>query len=245
MRIVIALLGLFWFAPMLSAAPARADSFSPAQRQEIIGILRQALRTDPSLMRDAMAAVQADEAKRQDKVMRDVLTMIGPRIVDVADPVAGNPFGDVTVVYFYDTRCPYCRRMMPVMADLLRTDPMVRLVIKDIPILGPGSELESRALLASQRQGGYFKLQDLLMRNASASTRDTLRADGDRLGLDGGMLVRDMDDNLIKARLKANIDLAREIGIDGTPAIVIGQRMIAGETGLKELQQAVAEARKK
>ena len=240
MRILLALICLL---PAL--ASARADGFTPAQRQEIVVILRQALRTDPSILRDAMAAVQTDEAKRQDKVTRDVLSMIGPRLVDAADPVAGNPFGDVTVVYFYDTRCPYCRKMTPVLADLVRADPKVKLVIKDIPILGPASELESRGLLAAQRQGGYFKLQEALMTGNRTTTRDTLRADADRLGLDGGRLMRDMDDPPTKARLAANTQVAREIGIDGTPAIVIGQRLFAGATDLKDLQEAVAEARKR
>ncbi len=229
-------------ALFLLALPAGAQTLSPAQRQEVVGLLRETLRTDPSILRDALAALQTDEARRQDKVTGDVLTMLAPKLIDPADPVMGNPLGDVTIIEFYDTRCPYCRRMKPVLAEFIRLDPKVRVVVKDLPILGPASQLESRALLAAQRQGGYFKLQNSIMA-AGPGTRDSLRADADRLGLDGGRLLRDMDDPSIKARLQANLELAQQIGIDGTPAMVIGKRLLAGAATLEELKRAVAQAR--
>ena len=230
-------------APLQSTPPAPASAFTTAQREELVRLLREAFARDPGILRDGLAALQADEARRADKVTRDVLTMMGPRLVDAADPVLGNPMGDVVVIEFYDTRCPYCRRMKPVVADLLRTDRRLKVVVKDLPVLGPSSQLESRALLAVQRQGGYFKMQEAVMATGGTSTRDSLRDMADRLGLDGGRMLRDMDDPVIKARLEANVQLAREIGIEGTPAFVIGQRLIGGAVELKELQAAVVEAR--
>jgi protein-disulfide isomerase len=229
---------------LLLPTVAQAQAFSPPQRDEIVRIVRDALKSDPTILRNALVALQNDESKRQDKVTSEVLGLLGPKLVDPADPVAGNPNGDVTVIEFYDTRCPYCRRMLPTMAQLLRADPKVRLVYKDWPILGPASQLESRALLAAQRQGGYFKLQEALMREGTAPTSDTIRADAERLGLDGGQLLRDMDDPAIKARLDANLALAQQIGLQGTPALIIGQRLIGGAMDLPELRQAVAEARR-
>jgi protein-disulfide isomerase len=229
---------------LLLPTVAQAQGFSPPQRDEIVRIVRDALKSDPTILRDALVALQNDESKRQDKVTSEMLGLLGPKLVDPADPVAGNPNGDVTVIEFYDTRCPYCRRMLPTMAQLLRADPKVRLVYKDWPILGPASQLESRALLAAQRQGGYFKLQDALMREGTAPTSDTIRADAERLGLDGGQLLRDMEDPAIKARLDANLALAQQIGLQGTPALIIGQRLIGGAMDLPELREAVAEARR-
>lgn len=238
----LALIVLPALSPALS--PAWADGFAPAQRQEIVGVLRDALRSDPSILRDALVALQADDARRQDQATSDVLSLLAPRLADPADPVAGNPLGDVTVVEFFDTRCPYCRRMLPVMADLLQSDKKVKLVLKDLPILGNASQLESRALLAAQRQGGYFKLHDAIMTAGAPPSRDSLRADAERVGLDGGRLLRDMDDPAIKARLQANVELARQIGIEGTPAIIVGTRMLAGATELAELQAIIAETRR-
>ncbi len=230
-------------AMLLAVGPAAAQTFGPAQRQEIILVVKEALKADPSILRDALLALQADDVRRQDTVTRDVLALLAGKLVDPADPVAGNPLADVTIVEFYDTRCPYCRRMMPTNAELLRIDPNVKIVFKDLPILGPASQLESRALLAAQRQGGYFKLQDAIMQNGGQPSRDTLRADADRVGLDGGRLMRDMDDPAIKARLETNVALAQQLGLQGTPALVVGQRLIAGAAELGDLRQAVAEAR--
>ena len=232
------LLGLLLLAP-----PAAAQPLTPQQREEVLGLVREALRADPSILRDAAAALEADEIRRQEIAARDAVAAVKDTLVDPADPVAGNPLGDVTVVEFYDTRCPYCRRMKPVLADLLRLDPGLRLVVKDMPVLGPASQLESRALLAAQRQGGYFKLQAAVMAGAGRHDRDTLRAEARHLGLDDGALLRDMDDPAIKSRLDANLTLARALGFKGVPGYVVGGQMFPGAVDLATLQQAVAEAR--
>ncbi len=158
--------------------------------------------------------------------------------------MAGNPSGDVTVVEFYDPRCPYCRAMRPVTAELLHGDPGVRLVYKDIPILGDASVLESRALLAAQLQGGYLKLQDALMTSPPNATLDSVQAAAERVGLDWPRLKKDMDDPAIRQRLDANLQLAHALDIQGTPAYVIGDRLLPGAVPLSELQEAVAAARK-
>jgi len=227
-------------APPPGRTPA---ALTPAQRAEVVAILRDALRGDPGILRDAMAALQADDDRRRDGAQADVLALLAGKLVDPADPVAGNPLAAVILVEFYDTRCPYCRRMMGVVDELLHTDPGVRVVFKDLPILGPASQLESRALLAAQRQGGYLRLQAAVMRAGAPPTRDTLQAEAERQGLDGAMLLRDMDDPAIKARLDANVALAQQIGLQGTPALVIGSRLIPGAVDLVELRAAVAEAR--
>jgi len=237
-----AVLALLLASPLL-AWPAASQGMTAAQRAEIVGVMREALRSDPSILREAMLALQADDARREETATRDTIARLAGRLVDAGDPVAGNPLGDVTIIEFYDTRCPYCRRMLPTHAELLRADPNVRIVFKDLPILGPASQLESRALLAAQRQGGYFKLQQAVMHDTAPPTRDSLRAEAEKLGLDGGRLVRDMDDPAIKARLDSNIALAQQIGLQGTPALIIGKKLFAGLIELGDLQQAVVAAR--
>ncbi len=107
----------------------RAASFTPQQRAEIVAIVRQALHDDPSILRDAIGALQRDEGKRRQSAAREALASRSRQLRDdPADPVAGNPREDVTVVEFYDPRCPYCRAMRPVVARLLAADPGVRLV---------------------------------------------------------------------------------------------------------------------
>jgi protein-disulfide isomerase len=140
---------------LLGAPTAGASSFTPEQRAEIIGILREALRSDPSILREALEALQTSYRTRQDEAAHAAIALKRDSLLaDPADPVAGNPAGDVTVVEFYDTSCPYCRRMLPTLAALLKAEPGIRLVYKDLPVLGPTSQIETRALLAAHRQGG-------------------------------------------------------------------------------------------
>jgi protein-disulfide isomerase len=221
--------------------PASADPFTQDQRNAIVQILRDALVRDPSILRDALSALQADEAKRQaQQVLAHQDKLISP-----ADPVAGNPAGNVTIVEFFDVRCPYCRHMEPEMTKLLATDHDVRLVYKDLPILGPPSILASRALLAAQKQGGYDKLRTLLMQAPPDITEASVRKAALAAGLDWPRLRHDMDDPAINQQLTANLQLAREIGIEGTPALVVGKRFIPGDADFAELQSAVAAARPK
>ncbi len=243
MRFVFALLLGLALAPGARAAEAPA-SFTPAQRAEIVAIIREAMVRDPTILRDAVAALQESESAHRDAEARSAIAAAGPALVRAAgDPVAGNPRGDVTVVEFYDLRCPYCRRMLPVIDALLKRDPKVRLVYKDIPILGPGSVLGARAVLAAQLQDGYARLQTALMHGGPQITEDSLQSAARAAGLDWARLQHDMKDPAIAARLHDNLDLARQLGIDGTPAFVIGQRLMPGALELADLQGAVAAAR--
>ena len=207
-------------APILLAVAvwgtaARADDasgFTAAQRAEIVAVVRQALMTDPTILRDAVSALQQQEAAVKDAAASAAIDRAGPALVKTpADPIAGNPNGDVTVVEFYDLRCPYCRRMVPV--------------------------------LAAQRQGGYLRMHDAIMASPPTITEDTLRQNADHAGLDWDRMQRDMADPAITARIDANIALAHDLGIDGTPVYVIGTRMLPGAVDLAELEGAVAATR--
>jgi protein-disulfide isomerase len=228
---------------LFGAGSAYAQGMTAAQRAEIVQVVREALVKDPSILRDALASLQKDDTAQEDAAARTAISTQRGALNNPDDPVAGNPAGDVTVVEFYDTRCPYCRGMLPTMAALLHADPRVRLVYKDLPILGPTSVLEARALLAAQRQGGYLKLQDAVMHSATPSTTASLRAAAERLGMDGARLEKDMADPAIQARLDANLRLATALHVEGTPAVVVGERMIPGAVELADLQQAVSAAR--
>jgi protein-disulfide isomerase len=229
----------------LPASPrgAAADKFTQAQRAEIVAIMRDALKHDPSILRDAVAALQTDDTTRQAAESQAALAANRDALVTPADPVAGNPHGDVTIVEFFDTRCPYCRRMEPVMEKFLTQDHGVKLVYKDLPILGPSSTLGSKALLAAQAQGGYEKLREAVMQLPPDTTLPMIRAAAEKLGLDWARLSHDMDAPAVQQRIDANIKLAHALDIEGTPALVIGDTMVPGALDLAELQKQVADAR--
>jgi protein-disulfide isomerase len=223
---------------------ARAAEFTAAQRAEIVSIMRDALKQDPSILRDAVAALQADESERTQAASRTAIAHHQGQLITSADPVAGDPHGDVTIVEFFDTRCPYCRRLEPVMESFLAKDHKVRLVYKDLPILGPASVLGTKALLAAQKQDAYGKMRDAVMRLPSDTTLPQIETAARGLGLDWARMSQDMQDPGIQARIDANLKLAHDLGIQGTPALIIGNDLIPGAVDLPDLQKAVAEARR-
>lgn len=242
-RTARALAAALLLACPLPGGAAAAEQFTPAQRAEIVRILHEALTQDPSILRDAVAAMQNDDMRRETEASRASIAAHRAALVTAADPVAGNPKGSVTIVEFYDTRCPYCRKMEPMMDRLLVQDHDVRLVYKDLPILGPASVLAAHALLAAQRQNGYEKLRSALMQAPPEYTKADILASARKLGLDDARLAHDMDNPAIEARLSTNLRLASALGIDGTPALVIGDALIPGAAELADLQKAIASAR--
>jgi protein-disulfide isomerase len=232
-------------AGLLLPGFARAAEFTDAQRAEIVGILRDALTKDPTILRDAIEVLQAEDQKEQEAATHAALTAHAGALIDPADPVTGNPSGDVTIVEFFDTHCPYCRKIEAPMAELMRNDRGIRLVYKDMPVLGPGSMLGAKALLAAQMQGRYEKLRDVLMSTDGQTTKESIRRNAQQIGLDWTRLAQDMDNPEIDKRLQKNLHLAAALGIDGTPALVIGDKLIPGAIGLDDMRQAVAEARAK
>ena len=222
---------------------AHAEEFSAAQRAEIVAILRDALKQDSSILRDAVMAMQSDDGAREKAAAQAAIVATRDALVTPNDPIAGNPRGNVTIVEFFDVRCPYCHKLEPAMAAFLASDPDVRLVYKDLPILGPASVLGSKALLAARKQNGYDKLRDALMAQPRDINQGFIESEAKRLGLDPVRLTRDMEDKGIQAQIEANLRLAQRLGIQGTPAMVVGDEMLPGAVDAAELKRAVNEAR--
>jgi protein-disulfide isomerase len=250
-RSLFAVTGLV-LATLAPAAPSFAQqsmpagvssALTPAQRAAVIALIRQELVEDPSILRDAISALQAQDQATQAAAQGKAIASYRSQLVDnPSDPSIGNPQAPVTVVEFYDTRCPYCRVMRPEFAELVERDPNVRVIFKDIPILGQNSVTEARALLAAQRQGGYEKLQTALMTETAPPTESRLRSLASQLGLKPNQLIQDMNDPSVEQRLAANMALAQQLGITGTPAIIVGSHLIPGAISLDDLQKLVDQA---
>ena len=239
------LLALTLLAPTLLAASgaARADGFTAAQRQEIVGIVRQALKADPTILGDAILSLRAQAEKTQASdsaaaLQRNKAALAGAP----GDYVAGNPRGEITMVEFYDPRCPYCRKMLADLDSVVSTEPRLRLVEKLIPILGPDSMLQARAIEAAGRQGRYAALQHALMTDSGTPDLARIRGLAAAQGLDVARLERDMADPALSGKLRADVALARSLGITGTPSFVLGGRIIPGALGADELRQAISES---
>ncbi len=225
------------------AAPAKPGALTPAQRTQVVQIVRDAMKNDPSILREAILALQADNARVEAEADSAAIARRREALFDPRDPSTGNARGSVVIAEFFDPACPYCRELAPQMTRFLAKYGDVRLDYKDLPILGPGSELGSRALLAAQRQGTYEPLRDAIMRDPRDITIETIREHAQKLGLNWALLRHDMDDPAIGRKLAANKGLADALGVDGTPSFVIGGRIVA-EADMAQIADAVSAARR-
>ncbi|WP_408736845.1 DsbA family protein [Acetobacter sacchari] len=234
----------------LAAFPADSswaeDSFTPAQRQEIVAIVRNALKTDPTILADAITAMRAEtEAQQQAKGLQAVRANRAKLAGSSGDIVLGNPKGSLSVVEFYDPRCPYCRKVLPDLDKLVAAEPDLRLVEKVVPVLGPASQMEAQAIAAAGLQGGYLKLQQALMSDSQPASIARIRALATAAGLDADRLERDMKGPDVAAILHENMDLARQIGLEGTPTFLIGEKaIIPGAASFEDLKSSVDSLRK-
>lgn len=236
--------GLMALGAALLPGTALAQALSPEQRAEVLQLLRQALRDDPSILREAMASMERAEQAERNSQQATVINQRAELLFrDPQDAVKGNPQGRVTFVEFFDARCGYCKQLHPAMDQLLQTERDVRVVLKDLPILGPNSVVASRALIAAQKQNLYVPLYDALMRLREEPVEAVLRREAERVRIDWARLRRDMDDPAIMARIGRNLELARALDIQGTPALIIGTTMVPGAVDLAELQRLTAAAR--
>jgi protein-disulfide isomerase len=117
---------------LLPSAPAAAAEFTAQQRKEIVEIVREALKSDPSILREAVDALDANETDRQADAGRAAIAANHDALYGQSDPTGGTAQADVTIVEFLDPRCPYCRQIAPAMAMLQSNDAGIRVIYKDM-----------------------------------------------------------------------------------------------------------------
>ena len=229
---------------LAAAAPAtRAEQPADLSVQQIEKIVREYLLREPEIIYQALEELQRRQAEAEAARQQAAIAENRSELLkDPASPVGGNPDGDVTLVEFFDYRCAYCRRVVSSMRALLDEDRELRVVFKELPVLGPDSERAARAALASRRQGGYVPFHFALMAAEDLSLQG-IRAAAEAVGLDPDRLEADMSAPEVNAAIQANYALANELGIEGTPAFVIGTQLIPGAVDKARLEQLIREAR--
>jgi protein-disulfide isomerase len=224
-------------SPQVSTGADEPDRFE--QR------VREYLLKNPEVIMEALQILQQRQrAAEAENLKRTIAERSEEILNDPAAPVGGNPAGGVTLVEFFDYNCPYCRRVAPTMVELERADPDLRLVYKEFPILGPGSQFAARAALASKKQGKYVPFHNALMQATEQVSEDSVMEVARTVGLDTEQLTADMQDSAIQEAIARNLQLAEALGITGTPSFIIGDEVVPGAVDLRTLQSLIARARR-
>ncbi|SDH46097.1 DsbA family protein [Roseospirillum parvum] len=238
------------FALLASGPALAADAppFSGPEKAAIEEIVRDYLLANPEILLEMSQALEArQEQARQEAAQAAIQGNRAALFDDPATPELGNPDGDVAVVEFFDYRCGYCKRVFQPVLDAVRDDGKVRLLVKELPILGPQSVLAATAALAAREQDGYAAMHAALMTHRGGYDEATIGKLAGEAGLDAERLLADMADPQVQARIEtalaANRALAGALGVSGTPAFVVGDTFVPGAISQETLVELIRQAR--
>lgn len=230
---------------VLATASAKAQdaSFSDAQKEELGAIIKDYLMANPEVVVDAMAEMRLKQEREAEEQAKQTIAKYSDDFKSGKFPFAGNKDGDVVVVEFYDYNCGYCKKALPDVQALLEQDKDAMVVFMDMPILGASSLTASKWAMAAHNQGKYFEYHTALMQYQGAKDEAALTKMAKDVGLDVEKLKTDANSDEIQNKINENIMIAREIGVQGTPAFLVGDQFFRGYIGEEALLQSVKDER--
>jgi protein-disulfide isomerase len=188
---------------------------------------------------------QAEEAELHRAAVKDNVATLFSSPHQV---VLGNPKGDVTLVEFFDYNCGYCKRALSDMLTLIQSDPNLRIVLKEFPVLGEGSTEAAQVAIAVRMQDEsgkkYLAFHQKLLGGRGQADRTRALAAAKDAGVDMTRLEKDMASDEVKTTLAENIKLAGNLNLTGTPSYVVGPDVVVGAVGLDALREKISAARK-
>ena len=228
----LAFLGAAIVSPITMAADQQGN-LTPAQVTQVEKIIHSYIVKNPQILVEASEALQQQQVAKIEKQAKSAISKNAKEIFNgVGSPVLGNAEGKVSLVEFFDYQCGHCKRMATVVENLMQQDKNLRIVFKELPIFGGNSRFAAEAALASLKQGNdkYLAFHNALMKAANPLTPAIVEETAKKVGLDWAEIQKDMKTPSVQDQLKANFQLATELGIQGTPSFVIGNRSGSNST---------------
>ncbi len=223
------------------------DAMSPLEKEQFGQQVREYLLQNPEIMieifsileqRQEIAGTQEDAvliANNIDEIQNDGYSWVG-----------GNPDGDITMVEFIDYKCGYCRKAHKDVANLVKTDGNIKLVVKEYPILGEDSYNLSRAAIATLHALGpdaYKKMYDQFIEHDGPVTNNAIEFLAKKVGLDGTTIIAQLDQTSVDQQIRDTRQLGETLKITGTPAFIINDQIVRGYIPSDAMKQIIAELR--
>lgn len=215
-------------------------------RRDLEAVIQQYLTKHPEVVVEAIRTYRArEQAMRDTRTKARIASFVSSVDNNPSLPVGGNPEGDITIVEFFDYRCGYCKRVLPVIRDLMETDGQIRLVYAELPILGDDSLLASRAATAVWLNwpDKYAPYHNLLMASVGKLDSSVVFESAFQVGIEADELAAAMEAEGVSAAIAANRQLATQLDIKGTPAFIIGDRLMSGAVALSMFREIIADYR--
>lgn len=244
----MAIAGAFAAALLAFAvAPAsHAAEFNKAQTGAIQKIVHDYLVQHPEVLEEAIQALQQRQQAAEAAQHKEAVKANAKQLFSAPDHVVlGNPNGNVTFVEFFDYNCGYCKHAMGDMLTLLKSDPNLKILLKEYPVLGKGSVEAAKVAVAVRMQAPkkYLEFHTKLLGGRGRADEARALAVAKAMGLDMPRLRKDMNSDAVKNMLNTDFALGQKLGLNGTPSYVIGDNVVVGAVGLDALKRKIANAR--
>ncbi len=236
------------------AEDAPAANFTDAQKKALDVIIHDYLVQNPEVLVEASKVLQDKQQQNLQQQAQAAIQDNATQLFDSKLTTVGNPKGNVSLVEFFDYQCIHCKKMAPVVDDLLKKDSGLRVVYKEFPIFGKSSDVASRAALAAGMQGKYKEMHNALLQLDKRLDDQIVMDTAKGIGLDMTKLKKDMDSKEVSDILDANRQLAEKMHLMGTPAFVVASTpngqfkagsepsFIPGAASIEALQELVKKA---
>ena len=218
--------------------PAKA-AFTESEEQQIQHIIEKYLSQNPELLFDLI--VNYSNQKSEDAKQSAMSLTYDSE----GDGTLGNPDASFIIYEYSDYNCGYCKRLFNTLQTLISEDDDLLIVVKEFPILAKSSVLAAKAALAAKEQGRFAEYHNALMTSVGGITQDSLQSIATMVGLDLSSYNEAVSSNRFDKILQRNMDAGRAIGIEGTPALLIGKQIIPGAISLEEIKALIKAEREK
>ena len=237
---------LFALALCAAPLPTSAQGFTDSQRSDIQAIVRSYLIAHPEVLEEAMNELNKRQAAEEAAKHEAAIGQNADSIFNSPHGVVlGNKDGDVAFVEFFDYNCGYCKRAMADMLDLLKSDPKLKIVLKEFPVLSEGSVEAAKVAVAVRMQDPkkYLDFHTRLLGGRGPVDKARALAAAKDVGLDVARIEKDLANPEVRATIEENMKLAEDMGLNGTPSYVIGKQVVIGAVGLEALKEKIGIAR--
>jgi protein-disulfide isomerase len=233
---------------LIAAAPAAEPSFSEPQKTEIEKIVRDYLVSHPEVLQEAMGELEKRQAAEESEKAKAAVAANAETLFNSnRQVVLGNAKGDVTLVEFFDYNCHFCKGALPALMDLMKDDTKLRVVLKEFPVLGPGSVEAAKVAVAVRMQDKtgkkYLEFHQKLLGGRGQADKAHALAVAKEVGMDMTRLEKDLGSDEVKVSLEESLKLAETLGLNGTPSYVVGDDVVVGAVGLDALRGKISTAR--
>lgn len=230
-------------AAVVAATPAFA--FTDEEKKELGPVIREYLLQNPEVLQEAIAVLEARHNEAEAKSRNQALGQIKPLLDSPRGVVVGNPKGDVTLVEFFDYNCGYCKRALSDLQELIKEDPNLKVVLREFPVLGPGSVEAAQVAVAVRMVAPekYMEFHQALLTGRGQADRAKALAAAKQVGIDPALIQKQASSPELNATLDESMKIAEALSLNGTPSYVVGDDVVVGAVGFDKLKAAVAATR--